>query len=239
MAQSVPPAGQSGLPGSLRSVAPSEGSGGAYRDVIVETLRQEIVDEVIPVGAQLYERELSVRFGVSRVPVREAIITLAGDGLVEMRPRVGAFVAPLTLRHVRETFEIRAMLEPAAARLCALRATDVQIQRLKHLELEARAAQESHDFLRGSTANADFHELLFETSGNEILHMMVRPLMGITRRLFRRTIVDHESMMWGDHEAITKAIALGDADRAARLTAEHLEHTRAHTFDIFSSEETG
>ncbi|MFC0673908.1 GntR family transcriptional regulator [Brachybacterium hainanense] len=209
----------------------------ALRGRIVTSLREDIISGELPGGARLNERELSGRFDVSRVPVREALITLAGEGLVRMRPGDGASVAPLTRRDVREVFEVRAALEPMAARLCALRASEDQMREFARLTSEAFEAEIQADPARGSTANADFHDLLVTAAGNDLLDAMARPMMGITRRLFRRTIIDHEAMMWTDHREIVRAISTGDADLAAHLATVHLDNTRRHTFALFETGE--
>ncbi|ACQ78847.1 transcriptional regulator, GntR family [Beutenbergia cavernae DSM 12333] len=205
----------------------------ALRDRIVSSLRQQIIDGDLRAGTRLHERDLSERFGVSRVPVREAIITLSGEGLVDVQPGVGAFVTPLTRQNVREVFEIRAALEPMAARLAALRCTADHLATLQALVAGARDAARVHDAAAGARANADFHEMLFRATGNDLLQTMVPALDVMTRRLFPKNIVHHEAMMWQDHEAITRAIELGDAERAAELAAAHLENTRRHTFEMF------
>ena len=207
----------------------------ARRVDVVDSIRRQIVEGALVDGQRLNERDLSQQFGVSRVPVREALLVLAGEGMVEIRPRQGAFVAPLTRRVVRELFEIRGALEPMAARWSALRAGPADLAAFDALVERARAAAQSHDVSRGSYANTEFHELLFRASGNELLGGLMPAVIGVTRRVFRLSIVDHETMMWKEHRDIARAIGRGDAEQAAALTAEHLEHTRRHTFEIFDA----
>ena len=207
----------------------------ARRIDVVDRIRRQIVEGDLIDGQRLNERDLSLQFGVSRVPVREALLVLAGEGMVEMRPRQGAFVAPLTRRVVRELFEVRGALEPMAAHWSALRATPAHLVEFGALVERARNAALSHDIDKGSHANTDFHELLFRASGNDLLGGVMPAVIGITRRVFRLSIVDHETMRWEEHRDIVRAIERGDPDEAAALTAAHLEHTRRHTFEIFDS----
>lgn len=210
---------------------------GARRTELVDEIRRQIIEGQLPGGSRLDERDLAAQFGTSRVPVREAILVLAGEGMVELKHNQGAFVVPLTRRAVRDLFEVRGALEPLAAHWCALRATAEDIAVLDQLTESARVANEEHDHLWGSSSNTGFHEMLFRASGNDLLIGLSPAVIGITRRVFRLSIVDHETMMWREHRDIVRAIEMGDAEGAAALTAQHLENTRKHTFAIFDEYE--
>src|SRR5665647_2004861 len=77
------------------------------RTRVLEEIKERIISGELPASARLHERNLSQELGVSRVPIRETILTLASQGLVELRPRSGAFVRPLTRKNVEELFDVR------------------------------------------------------------------------------------------------------------------------------------
>src|ERR1700676_3325433 len=102
-------------------------------DEVYQALRQAIVNYHIKPGERLDVEDLSAKFGVSLTPVRSAIQQLATEGLVEIRPRSGTFVASLTARDVEETFKIRCALECLAGEDAIHRITPQQIRRMKEL----------------------------------------------------------------------------------------------------------
>ena len=93
-------------------------------DALRDQLEQDIVTGALRPGERLDEQSLAVRFGVSRTPIREALMQLASGGLIELQSRRGAFVASLSLREVIERFEVMAALEGACGALAARRLTD-------------------------------------------------------------------------------------------------------------------
>ena len=104
-------------------------------------LEQDIVTGALRPGERLDEQSLAARFGVSRTPIREALMQLASAGLIELQPRRGAFVASLSLRDVIERFEVMAALEGACGALAARRITEGE--RLALLEAHEACAQQA------------------------------------------------------------------------------------------------
>jgi DNA-binding GntR family transcriptional regulator len=115
-------------------------------DALRDELEQDIVTGTLRPGERLDEQTLAARFGVSRTPIREALMQLASAGLIQLQPRRGAFVASLSLREVIERFEVMAALEGACGALAARRLTDEERARL----LEAHEAC-IHEAPRGDT----------------------------------------------------------------------------------------
>ena len=95
-------------------------------DALRDQLEQDIVTGALRPGERLDEQSLAARFGVSRTPIREALMQLASAGLVELQARRGAFVASLSLREVIERFEVMAALEGACGALAARRMTEAE-----------------------------------------------------------------------------------------------------------------
>ena len=127
---------------------------------LVQKLERDIVTGVLKPGDKLDERSLSERFGVSRTPVREALQTLAGSGLVATMPRRGTIVASITVAELIEMFEVMAELEAMCARLAARRMPRVDIDNLIALADECSALQEHADADAYYEANVRFHEAI-------------------------------------------------------------------------------
>ncbi|WP_405994851.1 GntR family transcriptional regulator [Streptomyces sp. NBC_00986] len=178
-------------------------------------------------GAFLSEQDLADRIGVSRTPIREALLMLAAEDLVELVPKRGARVAPLTGREVRELMELRGMVERyAAERLVA--AGRVPLEELRSLLEQQRAltgAEEAHEFI---TVDHRFHASLVSAVGNTLLD---RHYDGLRSRQVRAGVVavfnqqGRQKVVLDEHEAIVDALAAGDAQAACAAIDHHLQST--------------
>jgi DNA-binding GntR family transcriptional regulator len=156
--------------------------------------------------------------------VREALGRLGAEGLVTVRPRRGAVVSALSAREFLEAYEVREALESLAIRLAVEQLTPEEIDRLGELvEEQARHAD------RGNVeaffeANAAFHDLIVEASGNETLQDMYRQLMRHMGRYRMRSLALRGTLRRSvvEHRAILRAVRGRDADKAMRLLVEHI-----------------
>lgn len=205
---------------------------GSLRDRVLEEVKERIIAGDLPTGARLHERNLSQELGVSRVPLREAILTLAAQGLVEMRPRIGAFVRPMTKDYVEDLFEVRMALEPLAASLAARNRTDAQLVELGRLLAAERAALVAGDDKSGSLVNADFHLEILRASGNELLFAIMAPLQSQIQRLFRRTITSMRQLLSEDHGVMLDVLRAQDAEGAVEAARRHVRDTRQISIDL-------
>lgn len=203
------------------------------RERVFQELKERIISGQLPAGARLHERNLSEELGVSRVPFREAILTLSSQGLVDIRLRSGAFVAQLTVKDVAELFDVREALEPLAASLAAAHRTPEQLEKLELTIRRQHEALVSSDHKTGSLTNAEFHLEILRASGNDLLNTIVAPLESQIQRLFRRTIVDIAEALYHDHQKMLDAIRRQDTETAARLAQQHVAGTRAHSLLLF------
>ena len=178
-------------------------------------------------GAFLSEQDLADRIGVSRTPIREALLMLAAEDLVELVPKRGARVAPLTGREVRELMELRGLVERyAAERLVA--AERVPLEELRSLLEQQRAltgAEETHEFI---AVDHQFHASLVSAVGNTLLD---RHYDGLRSRQVRAGVVavfnqqGRQKAVLDEHEAIVDALAAGDAQAACAAIDHHLQST--------------
>ena len=199
-------------------------------DRVYRRLREAILDmDVYGEGADLRldERGLAERLGASRTPVREALLRLQQDGLVEVRPRRGAVVVRRSLAEVVETVTVWAALESMAARLACARASDADLAALERLGL-AEAGGEEY-----SAANVAFHRRIVELSANALLIRMAGELFEQMRAVRRHAmrLGDRPARSLEAHAAIVAAVRARDADRAGDLVRDHAldlaEHLRA------------
>ncbi|MFJ3089370.1 GntR family transcriptional regulator [Streptomyces sp. NPDC086838] len=179
-------------------------------------------------GTRLRERELAEALGVSRVPVREALVRLATEGLVVLEPRRGARVRRLTLRDVDELFDLRLSLEVFAAR----RAAEIVARGGCHDVLgkvldEAGAATARGDTAGIAAANTAFHAELITMTGNRLLQSSLQPSLGLMHWLFRLTGTERGAEQHcAEHRQIRDAIGAGRARLAEALTFTHIDIRR-------------
>ena len=146
------------------------------RDIVFETLRDAIINQVLKPGERLMEIQLADEMGVSRTPVREAIRKLELEGLVVMVPRKGAYVAGISMKDIHEVFELRSALEGLAATLAASRITPEELE-----EMERQVVKEAEETEEGTLANivsidTTFHDMLYQAAHNQRLVQFINIL---------------------------------------------------------------
>lgn len=189
--------------------------------VLVDAIRDAIVSGRYQPGERLIEERLAEDFGVSRIPIREALRTLSAAGLVSIEPRKGATVTALSHQTAIEMIEVRATLEALNARLAARHIRTDLVARLQAVLERGNeaAARGAHDAL--ARLNAEYHELLAEAGMNRILGDMMRQLRERTAGYFTSG-ADGAARTWQEHAAILGAVIGGDEERAAALASEHV-----------------
>ncbi|MGW2561883.1 GntR family transcriptional regulator [Streptomyces sp. NPDC001514] len=197
---------------------------GRLRDQVCEGLRDRIITGRLKPGDRLVERDVAEEFGVSRVPVREAIRILLGEGFLEALSPRRIVVKQLSRQDVENLFDMREALEVLAVRRAAERRTDKQLRELEELLETARQATATGRAELISRANAAFHHHIVELSGNELLASTLESLEGRLRWLFQQ--IDDPGPLWDEHRELYEAIAAADADAAADCSLRHVQHYR-------------
>lgn len=193
-----------------------------------ERIKGEILDERLLPRQPLIEAELAAKYGMSKTPVREALLSLAREGLVEMSSFRGGRVRDFTADDAREIYELRELLEPFALRRAVPRLTDGDRRSLRALLDKAQAAAEGGDRRELSRLNCAFHSSLVARCRNEkvieILAHLQNQVRVMSMRLWnvRATHLREAEQ----HEAILTAVEAGQADRAAELLGEHISEFR-------------
>jgi DNA-binding GntR family transcriptional regulator len=194
---------------------------------VTEQIRTMILGGRLRPGERLVEESLSAELGVSRVPVREALLALTAQGLVRIEPRRGATVAEVTPRIVAELVEVRALLEGLNAKLAAQR-HDPEIVGLLRDTLE-RGNEAAKAGTREELArlNAEFHERLAEASRNSVLSDVMRGLRERTSLAFAVNGRERAREDWQEHSGILAAVIAGDSELAALLANRHVHNAAA------------
>lgn len=199
--------------------------GTALGEQVRRALQSRIAEGRLQPEDRIYEQELAAEFGISRVPVREAIRRLQGDGLVEIRDRRrGVFVRALGRRQAEELFDVRESLEGLAAGLAAERGSPEAIARAGALVAEARRSLQAGDLGVMAEANSAFHDQLVALADHELLASVLEPLHGRLAYLFR--LNQEPERVCTEHEQLHAAIAAGDAARATELARQHVLSSR-------------
>ncbi|MGW5683312.1 GntR family transcriptional regulator [Nonomuraea sp. NPDC003754] len=196
---------------------------------VLGELRRAITTGRLRPGSPIRQDALAEEFDVSRVPLREALKTLHGEGLVTYQAHRGYFVETLSLDDLREVYRIRELLEEEAVRRAVPRLSAGDLARLERAQDEVERAAAAGDVQEMAAANRVFHLTLFECAGMPRLVRLIRTLWDATDA--------YRSMYYGDggnrervvseHRAVLGALRAADADAAVRLLDEHRAHAVA------------
>jgi len=212
---------------SLAELDPFVSRPAALSDRIYASLKHRILTGTMPPGSRVVEKELCDEMSVSRTPLREALNRLALEGLVTILPFRGFMVASLTVEDFRELCEVRRILEPEMAALCALRASDADItelERLADLHYSRLDPTTYEEYLR---ANSTFHQALVRATNNSRLEAMVVSALDQHQRPLYLGLglgMDDGVASTNEHREIVRAIREHDAQAARDLMFQHISH---------------
>ncbi|MYX19801.1 GntR family transcriptional regulator, partial [Streptomyces sp. SID8380] len=186
---------------------------------VCTAIRDDIVSGVYERGSRLTEELLARRYGVSRVPVREALRTLEAEGFVVTRRHAGAQVAEPGAQEAVDVLETRLLLEPLCAARAAQRRTEAHLKVLRGLVRlgQERARRGQEEDLR--SLGGWFHETLVQASASETLTSLLTLLRHKIAWMYVVESPARPQESWAEHGAIVDAVARGDAERARALTA--------------------
>ena len=199
------------------------------RDIVQERMREAIIEGVFEPGQRLVERPLCDQLGVSRTVVRETIRYLEAEGLVEIQPGHGPIVARMSWEDARQIYDIRRMLETAAAAQCAERMTPALADRLQQALTRLHQQFDTATQAELFRATSGFYGVIFEGAGHSIAWEVVQRLNGRISRLRKMTLSTRDRAQSGPShmQAICDAIASGDAQAARDAVNRHLDDATA------------
>jgi DNA-binding GntR family transcriptional regulator len=194
---------------------------------IYQTLRKQITLLEYKPGAVLREKEIMAAFGVSRTPVREALIRLEMDGLVRIIPNRGTFVADVSFRQLKDIFEIRSYLIRLSGQLAAARITDEELAEIRERIGRLKAARDPKTIMQ---LDGELHEIINRATKNEALVKILDTLHDQAVRIW--AFSPEENHYYGELAAefaqIEAALQHHDEEETARLLVQHTKRFVAH-----------
>ena len=206
------------------------------QDNVVDQLRKLILTHYFRPKDRLHQDKLANLLGVSRTPIREALVKLASEGLVIFSPYKGASIADFSVSNLNEIYNVRIALESYAANLAAQRITESQVAELSDLLRKMKAALDAHDLQELLQLNRKFHTGIYAAAKEGRLLDLINNYFDqadVYRRIFVN--LDHSREEMVNHGEVL--VALGDHDPvlAEKLTRDHLRKTAEKLTDFFSA----
>lgn len=204
---------------------------GSLKKKIYEQILQKIIKNEFPIDQFLVESKLAEMFGVSRAPVREALVELCNENILRNIPRAGYQIVQISRRDIRDALQIRMILEIEGAKMACERLTDENIETLKALKQELEQAQDQNsinleDWVK---TGSHLHLTLAELSGNALLYKMVKETHDILRRATVQIFPDTEFPSLEQpsyHLEIVKAMIRRDKEKVAELLYKDINTLR-------------
>ena len=214
------------MPGNVFTGRPPLKRPAPLREAVYEALVEMIVSGQLQPGQHLVENDLAVALGVSRQPIREALLRLEAEEWVDLRPWHWAFVHVTTRAEVWHLLSVRTLLEVESARLAAKHATPEHIKGLRKIQKDGENAVEADDEEALVAANTALHAFMVSISGNTVLAGMIASVERRVRWYFTPLARMRRNHTWVEHAEIIDAITNGDARRAQSLMRRHADQTR-------------
>jgi DNA-binding GntR family transcriptional regulator len=201
---------------------------------VLDRLRDLIIEGRLPPGARINEGQIGAQLGVSRTPLREAIKTLASEGLVEIVQAKGAVVRRFSVRDLQEILEVLKTIEQLGARLTCRHADEATLRHLNDLHRRMMDLYALGERLEYFKLNQAIHTGFVEASGNAVLAEMHQTLQARIKRM--RFIGNEQPEKWAgavaEHEEMIEALNRRDGERLAEVVGRHLDQTLIRVRDI-------
>lgn len=194
-------------------------------------LRRRILTGDYEDGFQLRQDALAAELGISRIPLREALVQLESEGLVKILPHKGAIVSELSPEDITELFELRALLEPVLLRKSIPRLTEQDFEQLDAILKEYSEMLHTVQPGRWGELNTELHQLLLSRADQPRTAAIVDTLLQQTDRYTRMQLSLSEKardVAESEHEKLVELCRQGQADTAAALLKQHIEHAGAY-----------
>lgn len=204
-----------------------QSGGDSGRDRAYHYLRGTVLSDPAVTGTFINEQAVATEVGISRTPVREALLMLAAEDLVQLVPHRGAFVAPVPGREIAEMMQARGVIEAWAATTC-LAADEAPVASMSAVLDQQRAIVEVGDAKEFIELDSQFHALLVEAAGNSVLGRLYdslrarHVLLGVVA--LQRSATRRQEVLQ-EHQAIVDGLASGDPAKAEAAILRHLDTT--------------
>jgi DNA-binding GntR family transcriptional regulator len=207
-------------------------------DDAYDLLKADILENRLPPGLQATEPEIAVRLGMSRTPVREALVRLQNEGLIELVPRRGIRVVPIAPKDMHDIYQLLTVLEPEAAADVARRGMNrAELEALETATADMERALEHGDLDGWAAADDRFHRTLLSYSTNERLTAFLNTLFDQAHRARMITLRLRETPTKStvEHRDILQAILSGDAQKTREVFRRHRERSAAELVRILEN----
>lgn len=207
----------------------------SLRDKAYEAIKHRIITCAFKPGEYINELQLSSALKIGRTPVHQALDRLMIEGLVQVIPRKGVIVKPITLNEVLQIIEVRLINEPYGARLAAERATESELDAMNEVMLQARTGASLRNIERIMLMDREFHRLIAQAAKNDVLTELLQNLHGRSLRFWfisLNTPKQYERVQ-DEHHAIFTAISKRDSDAAEGAMRAHIQSFRANVSQFF------
>ena len=194
-------------------------------ELVQDAILAEIASGKLPPGARIIQEQLAQELGVSRQPVQQALLVLRNLGVLREAPGRGLQVAPLDLDHIRNMYDMRAVIEGLAFRKAAERNARRAAEEGASYIADGRAAVAASDMARMIEADMAFHSFIYELSGNPLVAPTMESHWTNTQRVMGEVLMRDERPrdIWDQHEALLQAVTEGDGKKAEKLARQHIE----------------
>lgn len=189
-----------------------------------EALKNDIVTLRLAPGDFLITAQLMARYGLGRTPINHAIHRLHNDKLIQIVPRKGIIVAPLSLDEALDLIAVRMVNEKLCLQLAAKKITAKQIEALKEAQSRYIQACDSNNIVKALDADRIFHEILADASANQVLPDILKRLHARSQRFWALSLVNeqHSREVIEEHNAIIEALEKRDSDAAIAAIEQHI-----------------
>ena len=209
------------LPHSIDSIVRT-----SLHEELVERVQSLIVEGILPTGTKVPEKELCLKFGVSRTPMREALKVLAADGLISLEPNRGAWVRAITVADLEEVFPIMGALEALSGELACKNISNAEIEAVRATHQQMVEHYHQRDRAAYFQCNQRIHEIILDAAGNETLATQYRSLSKRVRRA--RYLANMGEDRWRqaveEHGLILEALEKRDGEELGKILKKHLEN---------------
>ena len=207
------------------------------KERVAAELRKAILSRQMKEGEVLSLESVASQLNVSAMPVRDAFQSLARDGLIQLRKNKAAVVLGVTETYIKEHYQLRAILEGAAARLCAAPETD--ISELEEIYQDSCKVLENKDFSRYTDINREFHNEIWTAAGNGKMKNMISELWNGLSMGNMVSEEDYAKVSVKEHGEILEAIQAHDGDAAEAAMKEHIMRSRDDMLTYYNWFATG
>lgn len=208
-------------------------------EMVADEVRTRIIDGRIGLGAALSEQSLAAELGISKTPVREALLQLKQEGLVQVQPQRGTYVFRLEAEQVAMISELRDVLEVAAARAALQRNPEALAEQMGRLFADMRQAYEADDPVAYRRLDGDYHEAIIELSGNPYIRGAYRQISFCIQALRSRLSTEAQlnKLSIADHREMLRLVKARDLPGLTKLLRAHIAQTRQSYLDVLGRPE--